>query len=69
MALTEQRVLNQVSILPASGTINVQWADQILRDGEVISQSYYRKAYTQDQRAEFEAEVEGAAGYISAIGW
>lgn len=69
MALSEKRVLSQVTLLPSSNTINVQWSDQILRDGDVISQSYIRKAYTQDQRAEFEAEVEGAAGYITAIGW
>lgn len=69
MALTEQRVLSQVTVLPESGTINVQWADQILRDGEVISQSYHRKAYTADQSDEFVAEVEGAAAYIQAAGW
>ena len=69
MALTEQRILNQVTLLPAQGAINVQWADQILRDGEVVTQTYHRKAYTADQRAEFEAEVENAAQYVAAIGW
>lgn len=57
MAITEQRILKQVSILPASGAINVQWANQVLRNGEVISETFERKAYTQDQLATFHAEV------------
>ena len=69
MALTEQRILNQVTTLTAQGAVNVQWADQILRDGEVISQTFHRKAYTEEQKAEFLAEVEGAAAYVAALGW
>jgi len=69
MALTEQSILKQVSILPAQNAVNVQWANQILRDGEVISETYERKAYTAEQKDEFSAEVEGAANYISALGW
>ena len=69
MALTEQTVLKQVTVLPAQSAINVQWANQVLRDDEVISETYHRKAYTQEQRAEFEAEVAGAATYVTAVGW
>ena len=69
MALTEQRILNQVTVLPNANSINVQWADQILRDGGVISQTYHRKAYGPGQRTEFEAEVEGAANYVNLIDW
>ena len=69
MALTEQRILKQVSILPAQSAANVQWANQIIRDGDVISERYERKAYTADQKAEFLAEVEGAAAYMTAMGW
>ncbi len=69
MALTEQRVLKQVSTLPQQNAINVQWADQVLRDGEVISETPHRKAYMQAQAAEFAVEVEGAAAYMTALGW
>lgn len=69
MALTEQRILKQVTLLPQQSAANVQWANQILRDGAVISETYERKAYTADQKADFEAEVEGAAGYVAALGW
>lgn len=69
MALTEQRIINQVTILPNQNAVQVQWADQILRDGEVISQQYHRKAYGAEQRAEFEAEVEGAENYVNLITW
>ena len=67
--LTEERVLGSVQILPQQSAVNVEWHDLIKRDGEVISKTNHNKAYTADQRAEFEAEVEGAASYISALGW
>ncbi len=69
MALTEQRILNQVSTLPSQSAINVRWADQILRDGEVISETFHRKVYTVDQKEEFLLEVEGAALYVQVLGW
>jgi len=69
MSLTENTIIKQVSVLPAQNAINVQWSRQILKDGEVISEQYHRKAYGAEQRAEFEAEVEGAAGYVGLITW
>jgi hypothetical protein len=69
MALTEQTVLKQVTVLPEQSAINVQWANQVLRDDEVISETYHRKAYTKEQQAEFQAEVPGTATYVAAVGW
>lgn len=69
MALTEQRILSQVTTLPAQSAANVQWANQILRDDVVISETYERKAYTVEQKADFLSEVEGAENYITALGW
>lgn len=69
MALIEQRVLKQVSVLPSTKTIEVQWSDQIIKDESVISEKYHRKAYSEKQKEEFLAEVEGAASYITAVGW
>ena len=69
MALSEQRILKQITILPAQKAVNVQWANQILRDSEVISETFERKAYTEDQAAEFVAEVPGADSYLTALGW
>lgn len=69
MALTEQRILKQVTTLPNQSAVNVQWANQILRDGELVTETYERKAYTADQKAEFLTEVEGAENYIAALGW
>jgi len=69
MALTEQTILKQITVLPEQAAINVQWANQVLRDEEVISETYHRKAYTQEQQAEFELEVAGAAAYVTAVGW
>ena len=67
--LTEQRILKQVTTLPAQSAVQVQWANQILKDGVVISETYERKAYGQEQKAEFIAEVEGAAAYVTALNW
>lgn len=69
MALTEQRTVNQITLLTKENAINVQWKNQILRDGEEISYTYERKSYSQDQKAEFESEVEGAAAYVTVMGW
>jgi hypothetical protein len=69
MALTEQTIINQVTVKPTQQAIEVQWSNQILRDDEVISETYHRKAYGQEQQAEFELEVEGAAAYVAAAGW
>lgn len=69
MALTEQRILRAVTVRPDADTIEVEWRDEILRDGEVITSTPHRKAYGADQKDEFLAEVEGAEGYAAAAGW
>lgn len=69
MALTEQTILKQVTVLPNQSAVNVQWANQILRDGELVTETYERKAYTAEQKDEFLTEVEGADGYITILGW
>ena len=66
---TEFRILSQVNHLPEASAVNVQWTNQVLKDDVVISSTYERKAYTKDQKAEFLAEVEGAAAYVTAFGW
>jgi len=69
MALTEQRILKSVQILPGQSAVNVQWTNQILRDEEVITETYERKAYSIDQKDEFLSEVEGAEAYLTVLGW
>ena len=69
MALTEQRILKSITVNVDSNTISVQHADQVLRDGEVISEQFHRKAYAAEQQEEFEAEVTDAAKYIGLITW
>lgn len=66
---TEQRILKQVAILPTQNAVNVQWSNQVLKDGELLTETYERKAYTATQDAEFAIEVEGADSYLSALGW
>jgi hypothetical protein len=69
MALTEQRVLKSVQVLSQQSAVNVQWASQIWRGDELVTETYERKAYTADQKDDFLAEVEGAEAYIAVLGW
>lgn len=66
---SESKIIKQVTLLPATQSIQVQWANVVMRDDVVISESFERKAYEKEQWAEFEAEVDGAAKYMDAIGW
>lgn len=69
MALTEQRIVNQISVLPNKNAISVQWADQIVKDGSVISETFHRKTYGPGQQTEFTNEVTGASDYVGLIDW
>ena len=69
MAYTEERVLKQVAVLPAQNAVNVQWANVVLKDGVVISETYERCAYSASDKDKFLAEVEGGASYVAILGW
>jgi len=69
MVLTEQKILKQIAVFPNQSAVNVQWANQILRDDELVTETYERKAYTADQYNEFLTEVEGAEAYVAVLGW
>ena len=42
MALTEQTIIDRLEVL-ADGSVQVREAQQILRDGQVISQTFHRR--------------------------
>lgn len=69
MALTERKIIKQVSVLPEVGAIQVQWANQVLREGEVISEQYERRAYNVEQKNLFLTDVPDGAPYVAALGW
>jgi hypothetical protein len=69
MALTEQRIVKSVTINNPANAAEVLWADQILRDGEFVSETLHRKAYPAESKTEFLAEVENADAYLIALGW
>lgn len=69
MALTEQKTLSQVTVLADAGTVNVQWTNNILKDGSLVAEQFERKAYDKSMVAEFLAEVDGAQHYASVLGW
>jgi hypothetical protein len=69
MALTEQTILAEVTVLPQHNAISVRWDNLILRDNKVISRTPHRKAYSSEMQSDFLAEVEGAANYVGLIAW
>jgi hypothetical protein len=69
MAIIEQKVLSQVNALPNLQVFNVQWTNEVIKDGEIIASTYERKCYAIEQKDEFLVEVTGAVDYAKAIGW
>lgn len=69
MSLTENKIISQITSLPDSSAFNVQWTNQIIKNGEIIAKTYERKSYTKEQKDEFISEVDNAQFYIQAIGW
>lgn len=67
--LSEQRALKSVTIDLPTNTAEVLWVNQVLRDGTVIAENYHRTAYSADQKDIFMLDVEGAAGYVTILGW
>ena len=67
MALSEQRVLISIEVLPEQNAINVKWEDQISRDGAMISGLPFRRAYGKDQRAEFISDLSLYINESSAV--
>lgn len=67
--ITKQKTLASVEIGVETQTINVKWLNRIVEDGEVISSIPHRCCYSIEQKEQFLAEVEGAAGYVAAAGW
>lgn len=62
-------VLKSVEVLPLQDAANVCWLDRVSKDGETIAEVPSRKAYGREQKEDFLIEVEGAAFYVSALGW
>ena len=69
MAITKNSVVKEVTTLPLEGNIQVGWLNTVEEDGEVLSSKMHYRLFGQDQSAEFAAEVEGAASYMTAMGW
>jgi hypothetical protein len=68
MALTEDRVLVSVNIHISEGfkSIDIEWANRVLRDGEVISDIPHRGAYPVNADGEPDDEVVTAMGFTLA---
>lgn len=52
MAFTEDKILVTVEINVQSNTVNIAWANRVLKDGEVISSIPHRGAYPLDDDGE-----------------
>lgn len=65
----EVRTLKSVQVVYEIPALNVQWANQILKDDEVLNEALERKAYTVDNVLDFVNEVDGARLYLPIVGW
>lgn len=65
--LSEKTTQDTITI--SSDSVSVRWKNSILRDGEEISSSYHRKAYTRDQYNELVNEVENGLEICNMLGW
>jgi len=70
MALTEQKVLVEVSHIVIDDFITVKWVHQILRDGVIISAIPHRSTYTKEMKQVLKDEVGPAAvKYLALTKW
>jgi hypothetical protein len=66
MALTKQKVQDKIEIVSAFKHIQIRYADQIVEDGNVISQSYWR---TVVNCGDFDAADEHSVRAIADAVW
>ena len=69
MTLEERTIIKSINVRPDVDAIEVQWAIQILKDGEVVSERYHRSSYGRTTASAFYSEVENAGAYMAALGW
>ncbi len=62
MSLIKKRIQDKIEIVGEFKTIQVRYADQIIEDGKVISQTYYRDSINcGDEIKAIENDVKGIA--------
>ena len=62
MSLIKKRIQDKIEIVGQFKTIQVRYADQIIEDGKVISQTYYRDSINCGEEAKAtEHDVKGIA--------
>lgn len=67
---TEQRILQSVTHQVVANALEIEWRDQVLRDGVVISDTPHRRAYMEDELLQLQADLGAAAdGYAAVAGW
>ena len=62
MSLEKKRIQDQIEIVGEFKTIQVRYADQIIEDGKILSQSYHRHSVEcGDETSAIEHNVKGIA--------
>ena len=62
MSLSKKRVQDKIEIVGEFKTIQVRYADQIIEDGKVLSETYYRDSINcGDEAKAIEHNVKGIA--------
>lgn len=69
MAFAKEVRLRSVEVLPESNAVNVCWINRVYEDEILISESFVRSVYTNENMPEFLEDVLGAEHYAQALGW
>lgn len=62
MALLERRTLKEICLLVDRSSINVLWADEIVKDGTVIHSTDHRGAYPLDETGQVDPSIASLLG-------
>ena len=62
MNLSKKRIQDKIEIVGEFKTIQIRYADQIIEDGKILSETYYRDSvYCGDEAKAIEHNVKGIA--------
>ena len=62
MSLIKKRIQDKIEIVGEFKTIQIRYADQIIEDGKILSETYYRDSvYCGDEAKAIEHNVKGIA--------
>lgn len=57
MAFNELKQIQEITILPEEGTVQVRWKTSVDKDGEVIASKDHYEVYSESQKVKMETDL------------